>query len=90
MASSIKSICGQKLDCSIPFSSARLDDTCALVTGGATGIGLGLVQELAGLGARVVIADISVTGSQVAAELCEKGLRCDAARRQIGVVVLTP
>lgn len=88
MTSSIKSTCGQKLECSVPLASARLDGTCALVTGGATGIGLGLVQALAGLGARVVIADINVAGAQVAAELCEKGLRCDMEGCQAGVVLL--
>jgi len=40
---------------------------CAIVTGGATGIGLAIAQALAGAGARVAVADLDGAGAERAA-----------------------
>jgi len=45
----------------------RLEDCTALVTGGAQGIGRGIVIELVRAGARVVIADLHLPNAQAAA-----------------------
>jgi 2-hydroxycyclohexanecarboxyl-CoA dehydrogenase len=48
----------------------RLTDRAAFVTGGASGIGRGIVHALAGEGARVTIADLNAAGARaVAAEI---------------------
>lgn len=53
-------------------------DHVALVTGGAHGIGAGIVRRLASLGARVIIADTDEeTGSAVAKEVGGRFVRCD-------------
>src|SRR5262245_167551 len=50
--------------------SQRLPDKVALVTAGASGIGLGIVRRFVAEGARVVIGDIDADGmARVAAEL---------------------
>ncbi|MGK5556058.1 3-oxoacyl-ACP reductase [Actinomadura kijaniata] len=46
----------------------RLEDRVAVVTGGASGIGLATVRRLAQEGARVVVADLDETGGKAAAE----------------------
>jgi 2-keto-3-deoxy-L-fuconate dehydrogenase len=46
----------------------RLDGRCALVTGGASGIGEATVKELARAGARVWIADVNLAGAQALAK----------------------
>jgi len=52
----------------------RVKDKVAMVTGGAAGIGTGVVRMLAAEGAKVVIADIDVAnGEKLAAELGDKG-----------------
>ena len=46
----------------------RLVDRVAVVTGGASGIGLASVRRLASEGARVVVADLDATAGQLAAK----------------------
>lgn len=50
-----------------------------LVTGGAQGIGRGIVEAFASSGAEVLIADLHLEAAQaVAAELCERGAKVSA------------
>ena len=50
----------------------RLDERVAVVTGGAQGLGEGIVRRLAAEGARVMVADLNVTRARrVASELTE-------------------
>lgn len=59
----------------------QLDAAVALVTGGAHGIGAGIARRLAGLGARVVVADVdTAAGSALAAELGGVFVPCDVGR----------
>ncbi|EXF24451.1 short-chain dehydrogenase [Nesterenkonia sp. AN1] len=52
------------------INARRLVDRSAVITGGASGIGLASARRMAAEGARVVIADVdAVAGEQVAAEL---------------------
>ena len=46
----------------------KLDDRIAVVTGGATGIGLATARQLAGQGATVVIAGRDTPRGEAAAE----------------------
>jgi NAD(P)-dependent dehydrogenase (short-subunit alcohol dehydrogenase family) len=58
----------------------NIEDTVAVVTGGASGIGLGIATALAEHGARVFIADIDANRAQVEAYgLNAGGLRAHAA-----------
>jgi NAD(P)-dependent dehydrogenase (short-subunit alcohol dehydrogenase family) len=55
----------------------KLDGRRALVTGGASGIGLACVEALAELGAQVVIADLSDSAiAQAQAAMAAKGFAC--------------
>jgi NAD(P)-dependent dehydrogenase (short-subunit alcohol dehydrogenase family) len=51
----------------------RLRDRVAVVTGGASGIGLATVRRLAAEGARVVVADLDETAGKTAAEEVDGG-----------------
>ena len=57
----------------------RFEEKGALITGGASGIGLATAQKFIDEGAVVVIADVSDTGEQVAGELGCKFIRCDVS-----------
>jgi 2-keto-3-deoxy-L-fuconate dehydrogenase len=57
----------------------RLDGLCALVTGGASGIGLATVRLLAGRGARVAVLDRDLQGGQSAAVAFEVDVTDDDA-----------
>jgi 3-hydroxybutyrate dehydrogenase len=60
--------------------SAGLAGRTALVTGGASGIGAAIARRLAGLGARVRIADVDIDrAGQVAAEIGGEAWRLDLA-----------
>jgi 3-oxoacyl-[acyl-carrier protein] reductase len=64
----------------------RLDGRVAIVTGGAQGIGAGIVEVLAGEGARVAIADIEgQAGDRLAEGMRARGLEVQALR--VDVVV---
>lgn len=57
----------------------RLDDRTALVTGGASGIGLACAEALAELGAKVTIADLSTESNETArAQMTEKGFAIES------------
>jgi NAD(P)-dependent dehydrogenase (short-subunit alcohol dehydrogenase family) len=59
----------------------RLDDKTAIVTGGASGIGLATAKYFAQAGARVVIADI-VDGTDAAAQIGGAFVSCDVTDPQ--------
>ncbi len=50
-------------------SETQLDGSTALVTGAASGIGRGGALSFAGLGARVMVADINLDGAQETADM---------------------
>jgi gluconate 5-dehydrogenase len=53
--------------------SLRLDDKVAIVTGGAMGIGFGMVDGLASVGANVIIADVNKEAAEKAATQIKGG-----------------
>jgi NAD(P)-dependent dehydrogenase (short-subunit alcohol dehydrogenase family) len=61
---------------------AELDGKVAVVTGGASGIGLGVARRLAAAGARIVIADVEAAALDAAAqELGALGVQTDVRHR---------
>jgi len=66
-----------------------LQDKSAVVTGGASGIGEASARQLAGLGARVVIADLNEEkGKAVAAEVNGMFVKCDVRSEEDGLAVV--
>ena len=62
----------------------ELDGKVAVVTGGSSGIGRGIVLNLAGEGARVTIADIDISSAgKVAAEARRLGGSCIAIKTDV-------
>ena len=58
----------------------RLQDKVAVVTGGASGFGAGIVRKFAEEGARVVVADLNGNGAhEIAAEVKGLGIQVDVA-----------
>ena len=58
----------------------RLQDKVAVITGGASGFGAGIVRKFAEEGARVVVADLNVNGAhEIAAEVKGLGIHVDVA-----------
>jgi len=58
----------------------RLQDKVAVVTGGASGFGAGIVRKFAEEGARVVVADLNVNGAHdIVAEVKGLGIQVDVA-----------
>ncbi len=58
----------------------RLENKIAIVTGGASGFGAGIVRKFAAEGARVLIADINVDGAEaLARELGQKAAHVDVS-----------
>ena len=58
----------------------RLQDKVAVVTGGASGFGAGIVRKFAEEGARVVVADLNVNGAhEIAAEVKGLAIHVDVA-----------
>ncbi|WP_417308926.1 SDR family oxidoreductase [Devosia sp.] len=58
----------------------RLDGKVAIVTGGASGFGAGIVRKFAAEGAKVLIADINLEGAEaLARELGQKAGRVDVS-----------
>jgi NAD(P)-dependent dehydrogenase (short-subunit alcohol dehydrogenase family) len=72
-------------------STMELEGRCAVVTGGAHGIGRALAESLAARGARVVVADIhQERADKVAARVNGLGVVCDVADRdQVFALVAT-
>ncbi len=63
----------------------NLEGASALVTGGASGIGEASAEQLAALGARVVIADLNEDkGQAVASRLGGIFVRCDVSSEEDG------
>ena len=63
----------------------NLEGASAIVTGGASGIGEASARQLAGLGARVVVADLQEErGQEVASEIGGLFVKCDVSSEEDG------
>jgi 3-oxoacyl-[acyl-carrier protein] reductase len=71
-----------------PVSPQRLEGQVAIVTGAAQGLGLGIAETLAGMGARVIVADLQLEKAEAAARaITEKGGAVSAGRLDVTVTV---
>jgi NAD(P)-dependent dehydrogenase (short-subunit alcohol dehydrogenase family) len=61
-----------------------LEGKAILVTGGGQGLGAAICTELASAGATVYVAELSDRAEQVAATLCNEGMKAIAMRGDIG------
>ncbi|HET9670290.1 MAG TPA: SDR family oxidoreductase [Casimicrobiaceae bacterium] len=61
-----------------------LEGKVILVTGGGQGLGAAICTELASAGATVYVAELSDRAEQVAASLCNEGMKAIAMRGDIG------
>lgn len=67
----------------------RLDDVSALITGGASGLGLATARALTARGARVAVLDVNQAGlDEAAAEMDCLTLRCDVREEEAVVAAL--
>jgi NAD(P)-dependent dehydrogenase (short-subunit alcohol dehydrogenase family) len=67
----------------------NLSDAAAIVTGGASGIGEASARQLAGLGARVVVADLQEErGTAVASEIGGLFVKCDVTSPEDGAAAV--
>lgn len=59
-------------------------DAVAVITGGASGIGRALAQELAARGCEVVLADLQIELAQkVASDICASGGKANAMKADV-------
>jgi NAD(P)-dependent dehydrogenase (short-subunit alcohol dehydrogenase family) len=69
----------------MPIASWALQDKVAVITGGASGIGLGIARHLARTGCHIVIADIQHDkAAEAASEISALGVRSAAFRCDVG------
>lgn len=71
------------IDCSIKLDTSNLKGRTAIVTGGASGIGLAYVRKLIEAGAYVVIADVNEEGGKKVQEEMGKAavfVKCDVCK----------
>jgi len=63
--------------------SGKLSGKVALITGGAGGLGKGIVQKFKEEGAEVILADfVEEAGQKTASELKAEFIKCDVTSRQ--------